>query len=269
MIQENGVNVLKTLIDTLQADLDNGTDGLGALKALIDDVQTDLGNPSARGNLQTVIAMLGNPDAAGKTLYGNVGDFVGNTNLKTLKAALAIPDTAAKGLFVELATDRLDNGTYGLDALKTLINAIQSTQPVIVERSATTLPQGVPGQTAYFTVSGRILLLNIVLETTVQIEGVAVSIKLVANPSLGGAADVDLCAAVVVNADIVGTMYNITGTLADAMIATTSGAMISQANAIVLADGTIDLHTDINATGEIKVTAHYVALDAGSTLVTA
>ena len=106
--------------------LDDATNGLANLKTLIDAIQTDLGDPSSRTNLQTIMAMLGNPDAAGKTLYGNVGDFVGQTNLQTLLAALAIPDTSGKGLFVELATDRLDSGTHGLSALKTLIDAIQT-----------------------------------------------------------------------------------------------------------------------------------------------
>lgn len=150
--------------------------------------------------------------------------------------------------------------------IHTDISALQSTQPVIIERAKTTLPQGAPGQTAYFTVSGRVMVVKIVGEVTVQIEGVAVSIKLIANPTVG--ADVDLCTAVVVNGDVVGTMYNITGTLADVMVATTSGAMISQANGIDVAAGTIDLHTDINATGEIKWSIHYIP-EPGNTIVAA
>ncbi len=105
---------------------DNSTDSLEAISDKVTDVQTDIGDPSARTNLQSIEAMMGNPDAASKSLYGNLGDFVGQTNLQTLLAALAIPDTAGKGLFVELATDRLDSGTHGLAALKTLIDAIQT-----------------------------------------------------------------------------------------------------------------------------------------------
>ncbi len=127
----------KSLHDTLHKDgsytYDNTTDSLEAISdkvttvdTVVDAIQVDVGDPSSRTNLQNLEDMMGNPDAAGKTLYGNVGDFVGNTNLQTLKAALAIPDTTAKGLFVELATDRLDSGTHGLAALKTLIDAIQT-----------------------------------------------------------------------------------------------------------------------------------------------
>lgn len=135
------------------------------------------------------------------------------------------------------------------------------TQPKIVERATSTLPQGAPGQSTCFTVTGRIMLAKIVGEVTVQIQGVAVSIKLISNPTVG--ADVDLCTAVVINGDVV-AMYNITGTLGDAMVATTSGAMIAQISGIEIAAGTIDLYTDINATGKIKWTLHYVPIDRGS-----
>jgi len=98
--------------------LDDATFGLAQLQIEIAAIQTDLGNPSVRTNLQTIEAMLGNPDAAGKTLYGNVGDFVGQTNLQTLLAALGIPDVAGKPLYTCLVTDRLDNAVYGLSAIE-------------------------------------------------------------------------------------------------------------------------------------------------------
>ena len=53
-----------------------------------------------------------------------MGNFSGQTNLQSLLAALGIPDTAGKPLYTCLVTDRLDNGTYGLSALKTLIDAL-------------------------------------------------------------------------------------------------------------------------------------------------
>jgi hypothetical protein len=96
------------------------------VEAKIDAIQTDLGDPSARTNSQTIEAMLGNPDAAGKTIYGNIGDFVGQTNLQTLLAALGIPDVAGKPLYTVLVTDRLDNGTYGLSVIQTELAAVQT-----------------------------------------------------------------------------------------------------------------------------------------------
>jgi len=98
-----GLSALQVETSGLQTDLDNATDGLGALKTLIDANQVDL-----------------------NAILADVGDFSGQANLQTLLAALAIPDTAGKGLYVELATDRLDDATYGLSALQVLIAALQA-----------------------------------------------------------------------------------------------------------------------------------------------
>jgi len=131
---------------------------------------------------------------------------------------------------------------------------------VIVEKAAASLPQSTAG--VLFTVTGRIILHHIIGEVTTVIQNQANNTKLVANPTVG--ADVDLCAVLDIDNDAVGTMYNITGTLANAMVATTSGAMIAQASSIIVADGTIDLNCAASNTGEIKWTIHYTALDKGS-----
>lgn len=57
-------------------------------------------------------------------LKADVGDFSGQTHLQTLLAALGIPDTDSKPLYTCLITDRLDDATFGLDALHTDIAAI-------------------------------------------------------------------------------------------------------------------------------------------------
>jgi hypothetical protein len=141
----------------------------------------------------------------------------------------------------------------------------QVTQPKIVERAASNLPQTT--QTPYFTVTGRVLITQIVGEVTTQIQGQTTNIKLISNPTVG--ADVDLCAVLDTNANAVGTLYNITGTLADAMIATTSGAYGAQAGLIMLSDGSIDLDAGASSTGATKWTLHYIPLDAGATVTAA
>jgi len=50
-------------------------------------------------------------------ILANLGDFQARTNLRTLLATLGVPDVAAKSLYTLLITDRLDHGTYGLSAL--------------------------------------------------------------------------------------------------------------------------------------------------------
>lgn len=134
-----------------------------------------------------------------------------------------------------------------------------------VERAAENLPQTT--QTPYFTITGKVLILQIVGEVTTVIEGQENTTKLISNPTVG--ADVDICAINDLAADAVGTLYSITGTLADALIATTSGAMKAQSDAIVVTDGTIDLDCSASNTGATKWTLHYIALDAGSTITAA
>ena len=146
------------------------------------------------------------------------------------------------------------------------ITRLTSTQPRIVPRTTSNLPQAT--QTPYFTVSGRVLVTQIVGEVTTQIEAQQTVIKLVSNPTVG--ADVDLCVGLDATGDVVGTIYNITGTLSDTIVATTSGAVIAQASAILVTAGTIDLDTDDDSsTGQTKWTLHYIPFDSGSSVVAA
>jgi len=142
----------------------------------------------------------------------------------------------------------------------------QKTQPKIVERSATTLPQ--TAQTAYFTVTGRVLITQIVGEViTANIGGVETLAELISNPTT--LADANICAQLDINGDLIGTFYTLSGTLADAMIATTSGAVAAQSAPILVSAGTIDLKTSSSTTGQTKWTVHYIPLDSGSSVAEA
>ena len=142
----------------------------------------------------------------------------------------------------------------------------QKTQPKIVERSASTLPQ--TAQTAYFTVTGRVLITQIVGEViTAAIGAVETLAELISNPTVG--ADVNICAQLDLNADAIGTLYTISGTLADALIATTSGAVAAQSAPILVSAGSIDLKTSSSTTGQTKWTVHYIPLDSDSSVVAA
>jgi hypothetical protein len=132
---------------------------------------------------------------------------------------------------------------------------------VIVDRESAVLPQ--TAQTPYFTVTGKVLITQIVGEVTVVFDGTVNSLKLISNPTVG--ADVDLCTALVVTSDVLGSIYNITGTLANALVVSTSGAIVEQKTSIIVADGTIDLDaTASDTTGSTKWTLHYIPLDKGS-----
>lgn len=139
------------------------------------------------------------------------------------------------------------------------------TEIKIVERATANLPQSTDD--VLFTISGRVLLLQIVGEVTTVIQAQANATKLIANPTVG--ASVDLCATEDINADAVGTLYSITGTFADAMVATTSAAATAQVDVVVLADGEVELECAASNTGAVKWVAHYIPLDPGSSMLEA
>ena len=151
--------------------------------------------------------------------------------------------------------------------------ATAATKGVIMEQAGGRLgdafhtaraPATLPATTAtpYFTVTGKIKLLDIVGEVTTVIQTQANNTKLIANPTVG--ADVDLCAVNDITADAVGTIYTITGTLANAMVATTSGAGVAQAAPLVIAAGTIDLSCAATNTGATKWLVRYQPLESGA-----
>jgi hypothetical protein len=133
----------------------------------------------------------------------------------------------------------------------------------IVERDSKSLPQS--GSDSLFKVKGRIIVTFLIGEVTDVIETQANATKLVVNPTIG--ANVDLCSTYNISANSVGTMYNLTGTLADALVATVSGAMIGQASSIIITDGTIDLDCVASNSGAVKWTLHYIPLDNGSNVL--
>jgi len=139
------------------------------------------------------------------------------------------------------------------------------TKVYAVYRADGAIPQ--TSQDPIFTVSGNVLVTNIVGTVGTVIQTQSCITKLTANPTTG--ADVDLCTALNITGDASGTMYSITGTLADALVENTSGAFTAQAQGVVVADGTIDYGTTASNTGTIQWSLHYIPLTAGAYVVAA
>ena len=129
-----------------------------------------------------------------------------------------------------------------------------------VHRATAALPQTTAE--ALFTVTGRIKLLEIIGVVTTVIQTQANNTKLVANPIVG--ADVDICAVLDITGDAVGTFYNITGTFADPLVGSTSGAGVAQVAPTIIEAGTLDLDCSASNTGEIKWQIVYESLDPGA-----
>ena len=116
------------------------------------------------------------------------------------------------------------------------------------------------GDLSLFTVTGRVEVLQIIGEVTTVVQTQANNTLLKINPTVG--ADVDICAALDISADAVGSLYTITGTFADALINTVSGAVPSQASGVVLTAGVLELECAASNTGSVKWTVQYRAIDA-------
>lgn len=86
------------------------------------DLQADVGDASV-STLGSLYGILGNPSASVDTTLLNGID--NRANNPTLNALLGVPDVAGKDLYTCLITDRLDNGTYGLSALETLVDSLE------------------------------------------------------------------------------------------------------------------------------------------------
>lgn len=132
-------------------------------------------------------------------------------------------------------------------------------------RALATLPA--TAATPYFTVTGRVKLISIIGEVTTLVQTQACNAKLISNPTVG--ADVDLCAVLDITASAVGAQFSITGTLANAMVKTTSGAGVFQAAPLLIMPGTIDFSTSATNTGATKWRVEYVPVDAGARIFAA
>lgn len=72
--------------------------------------------PDAAG---TAAGLHSTTDGKIDALQADIGDFSGRTNDQSLLDVLGVPDVAGKDLHTLLVTDRLDDGTFGLSAIRT------------------------------------------------------------------------------------------------------------------------------------------------------
>lgn len=94
----------------------------GYLDELDFDLTARLGAPAGA----SISADILTANTAITAVNTDLGNYSGQANLQSLLAALGIPDVAAKSLYTCLITDRLDHGTYGLSAIETLVDDLES-----------------------------------------------------------------------------------------------------------------------------------------------
>lgn len=136
---------------------------------------------------------------------------------------------------------------------------------VRVVKAAANLPQSTAA--AKFTISGgRVAVTDIFGEVTTVVAAGANNMKLIANPTAG--ADLDLCASVDIADAAVGTMFHVTGALADALTLEVGTAFAYTTPTIMICQtGTIDLSCSASKTGQIKWTLFYIPVDKAAKVV--
>lgn len=132
-------------------------------------------------------------------------------------------------------------------------------------RQTATLPQTTT--TPIFTVTGRVLIREIIGQVTTVVQAQADATKLTAVPTVGSATDI--CATGDINAAAVGTQLFITGTLATALQISAGGAQALQATGVVVQAGTINLNCAASNTGAVKWLVDYEAIDPGAMIIAA
>lgn len=136
-----------------------------------------------------------------------------------------------------------------------------------VQRAAADLPAGTSDD--LFTISGGLVRLYIVGEVTTVIETQLNNTNLEFLPSAATGARNDLCAALDITGDVVGTLYTITGTAGDPMNDSGTAGWDIQRDPIIIAPGTIELHCSATNTGQVKWTVWYVPVEPAAYVTTA
>ena len=122
------ITTVDTVVDGIQTDLSNATDGLGALKALIDANQTDITTvDTVVDGIQTDLSNTTDGLGALKTLID-----ANQTDLNAIGEDVGTVDTAVDGI-----QNDLSNATDGLGALKALIDANQTDLNTIITNVGT------------------------------------------------------------------------------------------------------------------------------------
>ena len=124
---------------------------------------------------------------------------------------------------------------------------------------------GVLAQTAdlsIFTVTGLVEIISIIGKVGTVIETQTNASLLKINPTSG--ADVDLCAALDITAAAAKSFLSITGTAADALVNTDSGAIVKQAVPILVDAGVIELECAASNSGTVKWAVQYKPLEPGA-----
>lgn len=210
----------------------------------------------AGNNYQDIAAILTRDDVGIDRLYGTITAALAATVAGRGDVVLIDPSITTPPTLTELATA----ATNGVQMMGV---GNDTGARVTAYRAPAALPQSVAGN--LFAVTAKIRLIEIIGEVTTVIQTQANNTKIQAVPTVGSA--VDLCSVLSITAFAVGTIVNITGTLATAMQSNANGVLVGQAGSIIVPAGFIALNCAASNTGAIKWTVYYEPIDPGAVLI--
>ena len=240
------------------------TTALGMIKDIL--VRTDAQGTAVDPGSMTMSNVLWDADAtADSTAFpvvlstagvGSIGT-VNSTTTDSLHGKIGTDTEMADASLYDLnVADQVD-----LDAILVDTTAIEDMSIRSVSKSLTPIATG----DLFAVAGGPIRIIEIIGVVTDTVETQANSIKLLVDPT-APATDTDICAALEINADAIGTVYTITGTYANAMVATTLGVVAGLATEIIVPIGMIELNGTASNTGTIVWYIRYMPLGPGVTV---
>jgi len=227
-----------------------------------------------------VVYGLSFPPTADGAENGTVGDIVGN---KVDAAVTTVGVVASIIAYIKGILNQLAHATYGLSAIKTLMDTIAGYidtevaaikaktdlilpgTKVVTKTSTSTLTTG-----TLFNVAGSVQILSIIGRVTTVIQSQATTVK------LGIQADAltieDICATLDINGFLVGSMLGISGSYTDAMIGTTgkpSKPPTTPINFTCITSGIIKVTYGAASSGAIVWEVLWIPLNAAGSVVAA
>lgn len=209
------------------------------------------------------------------------------TSLTTIDANqdVGVADAATNALMRDVVGNKTDAANTSIGATLSLVANLKGILSIVagldvtknsklglkVTKAASDVINGT-ADVALFTVSGgRVLLTHFEMElTAADIAAGVCNVNIQSDPTVGG--DLDLCAILDVDGDTNGSLYSITGVLADALQGGVPGGTVGMSRGIIIPEGNIALtsSSDGGSGGsQPKFEMWYIPLDTGATVVAA
>lgn len=202
-------------------------------------------------------------DPGGLAMEGNLWNAEGDADSE---AVLALPQSDQTSNYI--GTDDNNNAAattnVAVNRDGSILERLEDIED-ITERATSKALASVATGDLFAVAGGPIRVVEIIGVVTGAIQNQTTNIKLLIDPT-EPAADTDICAILDIDNDAAGTVYTITGTFANNMVATTNGVVAGLATEFIVPAGMIELNSSASSTGTITWYIRYIPLGSGVTV---